>query len=141
MIKNRYDYQEYKTFVNSYYSKLCNQFGKINEEKQYGIVACHLLMDYISLEYKKLLEDNNNILYIDTDIILSNGDIKEDSNFMKMFKFDKDTIDVLLLEGKKRYVYLKDNNFVYKGKPELYEKYLHEMKSISRNIRLGKLGI
>lgn len=90
------------------------------------------------MEYTNLLSLNNNILYIDTDIIFSQGDIITNNIFD--IQPIKENANIFLIESIKKYFYHDGDNYVIRGKIDI-NKYKPEIQSIFRDQKLNKLGV
>jgi hypothetical protein len=137
LLKKTEDWQNLKFFVNSYYGKLSDPFNNINEKYE-GIISTKRLQKYIEMEYTNLLSLNNNILYIDTDIIFSQGDIITNNIFD--IQPIKENANIFLIESIKKYFYHDGDNYVIRGKIDI-NKYKPEIQSIFRDQKLNKLGV
>lgn len=140
----RQNWREAKQFINSYYGKLGNPFDMVNSkisshDPNSGIMAIRRLQKYLEIVYSNILSNNTSILYIDTDIIFSKGDINMDFSFDGI-PYTKRNIDILVIENMKKYFYY-DNGILEKRGSIDVDKYSTEIISIMRNRRLDNIGI
>ncbi len=141
-INDNQKYLEYKTFVNGYFGYLANPYKKVNSNLE-GIIISSLVCEYMHMIYEELLENNKNILYIDTDSIFHVGDMKMPDISLPFEKGG--TVDIIF-EGKKRYVLYDGNRISLSRLTKKYKSKSRsdiesEMMINVRNKKLNEMGI
>ena len=143
-IDDNQKYIEYRTFVNGYYGYLAKPYNPVNSYPHHapkieGIIICTLVCEYMYMIYDELLENNSNILYIDTDSIFHVGNMKLPDISLPFEKSGR--IDIIF-EGKKKYVLYDGNRIYTKGyKSKTRSDIESEMIINVRNKKLNKIGI
>lgn len=126
------EYHKWKVLVNSLYG----QFGK-----QHSSPLIHGLMSkYLYELYDEILENNqHNIVYIDTDLIIS----VNNTNLLDCpLPYSTDNLTLGVFKEKKRYVVYDGRDIKVKGYPvRQHEEVKREVQSKVRQFQLEKLGI
>ena len=126
------EYSNWKYWVNSLY-------GKFAQATQ-GHLIMGLISKYQYLFYKELLDNNpENILYIDTDMILSVNPI----NIMDCpLPYTNEVLTLGIIQEKKRYAVHDGKELIIRGYPrKKNEDVKREVQSRIREYQLEKLGI
>jgi hypothetical protein len=132
--KNNKEYTDYKTLKNGLFGRL--------PKYENGILIQSLIVKYQNLIMSEILENNDKILYIDTDIIYSNEIINIDQ--ITQIPYSIKSIPSFLPKKIKRYlIEEEDGSIILKGyfDPISRQNIMNEFKQMKRNINLSKLGI
>lgn len=92
--ENISEYYKLKYYVNTLY-------GKLLSEKS---VICFLIKKYLELIYNDLLSDNNNIIYIDTDMIMSRNEFDPTKLMSCFIPYTFEDIYTAFIDDKKKYI-------------------------------------
>lgn len=126
------EYTNWKTWVNSLYGR----YAQYNE----GVIVMGLIAKYQQILYKELLENNpENILYIDTDRILSVNPV----NIMDCpLPYTNEVLTLGIIKEKKRYAIHDGKELIIRGYPrKSIDDVKREVQSRIRQRQLEKLGI
>lgn len=123
-----------KIFTNSYFGYLYKLDKRLS---WYVMQIGNFIME-------NLYEKNENIVYIDTDMILYTGDVIDLIDID--LKYEKRKYDYFLMDVIKRYVYAIDNKFYFRGyisrrerDIKKIENYISKIKLIMRNDKLNEI--
>lgn len=124
------EYSKWEIWINSLYGKLLK---KPNGKLIHGLVS-----KYINLLFDEILEKNlHNIIYIDTDIIISFNPISLENCPLPI---STEILTLGVFNQKKRYVFYDSHDIKVKGYPvEKHEEVKREIQQKIRDIKLNKI--
>ena len=131
-IKNTPEYLPYRTYVNGVY-------GYISSREESKIVPL-LIHNYLQMIFTEILDMNDNLLYIDTDIIYHLGELKFGDLDLKSISVSEIT-DVLCVHEEKRYLFHDGQKIGSKGFGKKREEVENEFKRVIRERKLNQLGL
>ena len=134
-LENResFEYLSYKTFVNGFYGFLSMRKGTE--------VIPRLIDKYLKLVFNEILDKNDKVFYIDTDVIYHIGDL--DFGDLDLSSISSCHVtDVLCIHDKKRYVFYDGIQIGSKGYGKKNRQEAeNEFKKVLRERKLNQLGI